>query len=208
MKINYNVTGKDRRALADEIGKALCTVPRYLKVPTYAYQIGNCYLDKNGVLDIPNLADKERITEHLKAIGYDGFEAVENLVIHIPKDTFTEMALVNLKQIIENNGLLIKKAFKIDSLELIVNDENVSFPWFSEIDDAEEVNAYTEFISKLCEMARKQKRVSSKAVKTSNDKYTFRCFLLRLGFIGKEYKTARKVLLKNLAGNSAFRNEK
>ena len=35
---------------------------------------------------------------------------------------------------------------------------------------------------------------------TDNDKYTFRCFLLRLGFIGSEYKAARKVLLKNLPG--------
>lgn len=206
MKINYNVTGKDRRTLADEIGKALSTVPKYLKVPTYAYQIGDCYLDRNGVLDIPNMADKEKITEHLKAVGYDGFEAVENLVIHIPKDTFTETALENLKQLIENNGVLIKKAFKTDSLELNIDDEKVSFPWFPEIDDADEISACTEFVSKLCEMARKQKRVSSKPVKTNNDKYTFRCFLLRLGFIGKEYKNARKTLLKNLTDNSAFRN--
>lgn len=42
-------------------------------------------------------------------------------------------------------------------------------------------------------------------VETGNDKYAFRCFLLRLGFIGDEYKIARKVLLKNLTGNSAFR---
>ena len=40
---------------------------------------------------------------------------------------------------------------------------------------------------------------------TDNDKYAFRCFLLRLGFIGDEYKIARKVLLRNLTGNSAFR---
>lgn len=39
-----------------------------------------------------------------------------------------------------------------------------------------------------------------------NDKYAFRCFLLRLGFIGSEYKTERKILLRNLTGSSAFRN--
>jgi hypothetical protein len=54
-------------------------------------------------------------------------------------------------------------------------------------------------------MARDAKRVSSKPTETDNDKYAFRCFLLRLGFIGKEYKTARKILLRNLTGNSAFR---
>lgn len=57
-------------------------------------------------------------------------------------------------------------------------------------------------------MAKDAKRVSSKPTETDNDKYAFRCFLLRLGFIGNEYKTARKILLRNLTGNSAFRYEK
>ena len=34
----------------------------------------------------------------------------------------------------------------------------------------------------------------------------FRCFLLRLGFIGEEYKTERKILLKSLSGSSAFKS--
>ncbi len=54
-------------------------------------------------------------------------------------------------------------------------------------------------------MARRQKRVVATLLETDNDKYAFRCFLLRLGFISDEYKIARKVLLKNLSGNSAFR---
>lgn len=57
-------------------------------------------------------------------------------------------------------------------------------------------------------MARSMKRVSGKPTETDNDKYAFRCFLLRLGFIGDEYKAARKILLKNLTGNSAFRHGK
>ena len=39
-----------------------------------------------------------------------------------------------------------------------------------------------------------------------NEKYAFRCFLLQLGFIGDEYKAARRVLLKNLTGNGAWKN--
>ena len=68
------------------------------------------------------------------------------------------------------------------------------------------MNAYDTFICKLCEMARNQKRVNAAEKSTDNEKYAFRCFLLRLGFIGAEYKTARKILLKNLSGSSAFRN--
>ena len=65
--------------------------------------------------------------------------------------------------------------------------------------------AYADFISKLCEMARKQKRVVAKAKEVDNHKYAFRCFLLRLGLIGDEYKTSRKILLQNLSGNAAFK---
>ena len=54
-------------------------------------------------------------------------------------------------------------------------------------------------------MARNAKRVVAKETETDNDKYAFRCFLLRLGFIGAEFKTERKILLRNLAGSSAFR---
>ena len=55
-------------------------------------------------------------------------------------------------------------------------------------------------------MALKQKRITTKEKPVDNEKYAFRCFLIRLGFIGAEYKSARKILLKNLSGSSAFKN--
>ncbi len=51
------------------------------------------------------------------------------------------------------------------------------------------MKAYTHFITALCDMARKQKRVTAKERTTDNEKYAFRCFLLRLGFIGRNTKT-------------------
>ena len=55
-------------------------------------------------------------------------------------------------------------------------------------------------------MAKTQKRVNSTEKTVENEKYAFRCFLLRLGFIGSEYKNERKILLANLTGSSAFKN--
>ena len=55
-------------------------------------------------------------------------------------------------------------------------------------------------------MARNQKRITAKEKVTDNDKYAFRCFLLRLGFIGAEFKDERKILLRSLSGNSAFKS--
>lgn len=50
-----------------------------------------------------------------------------------------------------------------------------------------------------------QHYASFKVKLTTNEKYTFRTWLLRLGMIGDEYKKVRKELLKNLSGNGAFR---
>ena len=48
--------------------------------------------------------------------------------------------------------------------------------------------------------------ITAKDKETGNDKYAFRCFLLRLGFIGDSYKRDRRILLEKLEGSSAFRN--
>ena len=125
-------------------------------------------------------------------------ETVENLK--------ADSSLENLKAIITAKGSLIKKALGTDDLPIEVTEYKVSFPWFPAGYTPDELNAYGQFIEKLCEMARNQKRVTAKEKETDNEKYAFRCFLLRLGFIGNEYKVARKILLRNLSGSSAFRS--
>ena len=92
-------------------------------------------------------------------------------------------------------------------IELNENDGTVSFPWFSEV-TPDEVKAYTHFISAICELSKNAKRVTAKEKEVDNEKYAFRCFLLRLGFIGTEYKAERKILLRNLRGSAAFKTAK
>ena len=129
----------------------------------------------------------------------------DKLTIAISKESLTDTALENLQKIIANKQMLFQRAFRTDSTEVEITEEKINFTWFPYTTDSDEIAAYTQFISRLCDMARDAKRVLSKPTETDNDKYAFRCFLLRLGFIGKEYKTARKILLRNLTGNSAFR---
>ncbi|MEA4973661.1 MAG: hypothetical protein VB119_10900 [Candidatus Metalachnospira sp.] len=210
MNIRFELKPKQRPKLAEEIAAALRTLPCYQKAPSLAYKIGNCTLEKDGTLHIPDTVDNETVNcllLHLKEKGFTGeMEETEDcLTISVPKDTFTERALVNLGKLIDNKGDLIAKAFMAEDLELDITEDIVSFAWFPFTIEPDEVAAYTEFVSRLCDMARKVKRVSGKPTDTDNDKYAFRCFLLRLGFIGDEYKNARKILLKNLSGNSAFR---
>lgn len=132
--------------------------------------------------------------------------AVLGLTVAMPRESFTDAALENLRKLVDAKGSLIKKALAVDSLPIETDGEKVSFPWFAEGQDSESVKAYTHFITAICEMARNQKRVTAKEKPADNEKYAFRCFLLRLGFIGAEYKGERKILLKNLSGSSAFKN--
>ena len=111
----------------------------------------------------------------------------------------------NLTSLLEAKGDLIRKALGIEDLRFTIDGENISFPWFEEV-KPEDALTYTKFISAICEMTVKQKRITAKPKANENEKYTFRCFLLRLGFIGDEFKADRKLLLSRLEGSSAFRN--
>ena len=73
-------------------------------------------------------------------------------------------------------------------------------------DNSDKVKAYTLLVEKLCAAAKQQKRVTAKEKSVENEKFAFRVFLIRLGFVGDEYRVARRILLKNLSGNSAFKN--
>ncbi|MEG0910140.1 MAG: hypothetical protein RSF70_01010, partial [Ruthenibacterium sp.] len=53
-----------------------------------------------------------------------------------------------------------------------------------------------------------QQRITATEKTVDNEKYAFRCFLLRLGFIGADYKDERKMLLANLTGSAAFKAPK
>ena len=125
------------------------------------------------------------------------------LTVEIPLD---KVDVGNLTKLLDAKGGLIKKALGISELPIEVLEEKAAFPWFGELPDNDAVQAYTHFISALCQMSKNAKRVTVTEKAVDNEKYAFRCFLLRLGFIGAEYKTERKILLKNLTGSSAFRN--
>ena len=146
-------------------------------------------------------AEKNEPTEKPMPLQNGG----EALTIEIPLAGFDENALANLDNLIKSKGWLIKKALGIEELPIKVGEASMKFPWFKKMPDSDECQAFTDFIGKLAEHSKKQKRISSKVKKTENEKYAFRCFLLRLGFIGTEYKKQRKILLSRLNGSSAFK---
>lgn len=222
MTIKYNRTGTDRKSLVDAIANITGAEAKYLGAPSFAYQVDYFTIDRNGTITFDDRADSEEIESLIERLASMGFEAEpveretstgaeppaahDGLTIQMPADSFTPEALNNLHSLIAAKGRLIRKALGVDLLPVQVEADTVSFPWFSGEATAEEVKAYTHLITALCDMARNQKRITAREKDTDNDKYAFRCFLLRLGFIGAEYKEERKILLRNLTGSSAFKS--
>ena len=223
---HFNVSGDTKKKLVKLISSHLGIESKYLGVPSCAYSIGAYTVNKDGSLSWDE--DDEKTPGLLEAIKAEGFTASEDeeveeeevlveeemeeaevnrLCISFPKSMYDERTLENLKNLVEGKGALMKKAFKAERLEIVVDDEKVSFPWF-ELIDSDHFNAYTQFISAITKMAREQKRILGKERAVENEKYAFRCFLLRLGFIGDDYKLTRKILLENLEGSAAFKNKK
>lgn len=211
MKIEYNLTGNDRKELVQNISEITGQTARYLYMPSCAYRIGDFYtVTREGVLDISDDADEKEIQHLLEELDSRGYrrpteESENKLTVQMPLDSLSERTLNRVRRIIENKGELFKSAFKTDSLEFQVTEKTVDFPWFTVEQDGD-ADAYSTFISMLCEFAKNRNRINNKPDTSDNEKYAFRCFLLRIGMIGTDFKTTRKVLLRNLTGSSAFRH--
>ena len=193
MKANYNVTGNDRKALVAAIENLTGDKAIYMRMPTCAYEIGDITVDKEGGVTCEDADKLERIIHNLIADGFtpEDTEEVESddeatgLTVSLPLD---KVAVGNLTNLLTAKERLIKKALGIDDLGIEVTEDTVSFPWFTEMPEPDEVKAYTHFIAALGKMSRDLKRISATEKEVDNEKYAFRCFLLRLGFIGNEYK--------------------
>ncbi len=214
-ELRYNVTGDERKRLVRAMSDILEAKPKYMGAPSFTYEVDYFAVDKSGTVRFDDHADSEVIEKLIERLYEQGFEAEPTndsgtddgigLVIEIPRSSFTDTALENLKRLVESKGSLIKKALGTETLALVILDDKVRFPWFADGTDADAVKAYTHFVTALCEMAKTQKRVNAVENPVENEKYAFRCFLLRLGFIGAEYKSERKILLSNLIGSSSFK---
>lgn len=101
---------------------------------------------------------------------------------------------------------VLEKALGSDGLPIVEKDGKITFPWFTLHDIDGEADAYSRLVTAICKMAKEQKRVTATEKPIENEKFTMRLFLIRLGFIGDEYKTARKILLRNLSGNASWKS--
>ena len=215
MKIDFNLKGAERKELVKAISRITGVKAEYQGTPSMNYQIGDFTVTRDGNLVYDDKIDPGELLNELAEAGFerttDKSEDKELkvpepniLTIEIPAD---KVNTENLQKLLDAKGPLIRKALGTDNLVFEIHEDKVSFPWF--IDPApDHALAYTQFIAAICKMSTEQKRITARVREVDNEKYAFRCFLLRLGFIGNEFKQSRKILLSNLDGSSAFKTVK
>lgn len=212
MEIHFHVPGARRKELAAAIGELTEASVMYKAAPTFAYEVGAFIIDKDGVLSFGDATDAVLVKRLLASLSERGFayEEPENagvLTIEVPWDGFTEESIANLEKLIAGKAALIRKAVDgIGCLPVERTETTLKFSWFPYGASADEVDAYTHLVSALCATAKLRKRVIARERPVENEKFAFRVFLLQLGFVGDEYKGARKLLLRNLTGNTAFKS--
>lgn len=222
MKAEYNKQGAARKELADAISQITGESAKYLFLPTKAYQIGSIMVGETGTVECEDEALFQKVVQELAAKGFrpenrvpileegvkpgetSEMESVDTLTISLP-DNLTEEDFAKLQNLVASKASLFKKALGTNDLTIQRGEGKISFPWFHEADSTK-VQVYTKLVTALCQMAKKSKRITAKEHEVPNEKYAFRCFLLRLGFIGSEYKDCRKILLEKLSGSAAYRD--
>lgn len=218
MRADYSEYKDRRKEMVKVISQALGIQAKYMRMPTCGYQIGEITVTKEAFLETGN---EELLRQATGALAKQGFtaadaqedtqtagipEEADSLEISVPADTLSDEEFGRLQKMVEAKATLLSHALGTEHIEVRKQDGKITFPWFSLPAQPEVAHAYTELVTKLCDLVRKQKRVTAREKDTNNEKYAFRCFLLRLGFIGADYKADRKILLRNLSGSSAFKS--
>ncbi len=222
MKFRFVLENGKRRTLANALGEAMNAEVRYLGAPTFCFEVGGGLLDKDGVLDIPEGVDHMVLLDKLAEAGFrpeqeaaiqEELEQTEStgeeFIIPIPAQDFNARTRDNLDKLLAAKGGLIMAALGVGRLQYSEDHGYLAFDLYDSQPEQKELDACTDLLNALYTTAREQVRVTAKAqADIDNPKYAMRCFLLKLGFIGPEYKETRSLLLSRLPGNASFKSGK
>ena len=223
----------DRKEIVKRLGEYLGIKPKYLGAPSFAYQVGDYTVGRDG-----KIINESGDEVNLEAIISNNLETTD-LEIALPMKDYTGSTLKNLVNMIYSRQFLIKKALGVEDnfveeyfisainnidfettkdflyiLEelgrenckgISFNEDTITFIIKKQGLVPEEIGEIAKFFSLLNNTAKQLKYASAKPINTDNEKYAFRTWLIRLGMTGNEYKSTRKLLLQNLSGNGAFR---
>lgn len=206
---------RPRKHLAHTIANVLEVAVTYAGTPSFAYHIGQLALTRDWQLTTTRLTNTQiqAIVDATKAAGYTleqnaDSSADSRVTLVLPMTNWDATTAGKLETLLASKRALIEKALAIPEAIMHIDTENsqVIFPWFPASPDRELVEAASCLLEHMITYATTTTRISAKNVEVANERYAMRCWLLRLGMIGANTKHARHVLLRNLEGNSAWKN--
>ena len=207
MDIKFNVAGERRKQLVKALAQITGETAKYLGMPSMAFMVGPYTVDKTGTITCDDAIEPDRIQHVLKALAELGFESEspDRFTIEVARNGLTDSSIEVLRHLVDSKASLIKKALAAERTEIEVLDDRIRLPWFSRLPTPDEIKVFTLFFTFLIDTARSLQRAYDRERPVENEKYTFRCFLMRLGFIGNAYKAERKILLSRLAGSASYK---
>ncbi|HAT1133993.1 TPA: hypothetical protein I8V45_000976 [Corynebacterium striatum] len=206
-QISFASNKSGRKKLADTIASHLGVRAEYTGTPTFDYQIGDARLDRDWTLHLPQDINAEALIEATQEAGFVPTSEEYGLTLAFPTTDWDEATAAKLEALLAAKGELIVKALGISATPMNLNavEGTVEFAWFDQLPEAEVIEAASVLLQLMIEHAKTSTRISPKPPEPGNDKYAMRCWLLRLGMIGDNYKHVRRVLLANLEGNAAWK---
>ena len=314
--IKYAASGEQRKKLVNALSEVLECESKYLKAPSYGYEVGLCVENRAGDIEFPDDMTEEEVEAIVKKLTWHGFERIldesaaeigdapmleesaleakdpteemaddaieanvkesedvldetvadenkigatedydtsketsaesiekpeapvlpegsfesaeatekvadeqseetpipeatepKKIVIELPSSYLDEAELGRVRAIVASKATVLKKALETDDLSIERKEDKICFPWFTDHGIDGEAKAYMQLVSGIAKRAKMLTRVTATESPSDNDKFTIRLFLVSLDFKGEEYKFARKLLLRNLSGNSSWRTE-
>lgn len=130
---------------------------------------------------------------------------VDGYTISVPFDSADTLLEYRITKLINAKSKLFKKAFNTKNLDFEIKDDTITFKWLDGDATPELIQASMKFFTLLVKLVKEGSSVKCKEREIHSEKYAMRCFLVRLGFVGDEFKKDRKLLMQNLSGSSAFR---
>ena len=232
--MEIKTTARNRKDVVNAIREFTGEDSVYLGPPTFAYQVGNFTIDRDGTVIVEE--EVQGLAEFLLEKGVIQREIpMMDVVVTLEEMTATGMRnlvfLLHSKQYLLNRmvgshsfdicekliGELEEQTPKdlegfftlLDKYEdrncgFSVNEEKITFS-FPVQELPEKNTALTELMANMVRHAKTAKRINPKLIMEENEKYYLRSWLLRTGFSGKEAKEKRKILLEGLKGHTAFR---
>lgn len=236
-KYSFMANGMERKQMAQIISKVTGSPVKYAGPPSFAYETGAYHIDRNAKITSPVDHTLQQVMSTLKEKGVttqgDGAISIamenhsgaslRNLVNLISsKESLLQKSLDRTKGIIPTDTVTHLNSVRLETvrdyieamagtdsgdIQFDFESETINLCFFNATLEYEEMKAHLELSKALIEQAKKLRYTSYLQKEVDNEKYAFRCFLLRLGFIGDDLKTERKWLLSKLTGDGSFKSK-